>query len=328
MNVVPDNAVRVSSDKIKRFVSQVAEKAGMRQENADFLASRLVENDLRGVFSHGSVQIATYARLMREGKINPNPDVRTVKESPSTLLVDGDGGLGYFAAWRAAESLAERCRAQGIVAAVTRNHGHIGAAGIYSRLLVKHNLIAYVTSGHQLTWKPDQSIMRAAGGSPMSFAVPSGGGPAMVLDFGTMHDLYQSSPHVDELVGKVPGIVLRSMGLGFMCQALGGFLAGVKVDEDAVQRPFPGAYQGALIIAIDVEKFLPLADFLGEMDEFGLRTAEMNPLPGFDRATLPGALEDERERDWIVEGIPVSERHRDILTKIAVELGVEESLID
>jgi LDH2 family malate/lactate/ureidoglycolate dehydrogenase len=54
----------------------------------------------------------------------------------------------------------------------------------------------------------------------------------------------------------------------------------------------------------------------------------MNPLPGFDRATLPGALEAERERDWIVEGIPVSERHRDILTKIAVELGVEESLID
>jgi LDH2 family malate/lactate/ureidoglycolate dehydrogenase len=263
---------------------------------------------------------------MRDGKINPNPDVRAIKDSPSTLLVDGDGGLGYFAAYWAAERLAERCRAQGIVAAVTRNHGHIGAAGIYSRLLAGHNLIAYVTSGHQLHWQPDQSIMRAAGGSPMSFAVPSGSGPAMVLDFGTMHDLYQSSPHVDELVGKVPGIVLRSMGLGFMCQALGGFLAGVKVDEDAVQRAFSGAYQGALIIAIDVDKFLPLADFLGEMDEFGRRTAEMNPLPGFDRATLPGALEAERERDWIVEGIPVSERHRDILTKIAVELGVEEGL--
>ena len=88
-------------------------------------------------------------------------------------------------------------------------------------MLAEHDLIGYVTSGHQLDLNAEQSIMQAAGGSPMSFAVPAGDAPAMVLDFGAMHDLYDDSPHRADVIRQTPGLVFRSMGLGFMCQALG-----------------------------------------------------------------------------------------------------------
>ncbi|MFC5652281.1 Ldh family oxidoreductase [Paenibacillus solisilvae] len=323
MNILPNDYVSVAPEIMKNFVSSLAKQAGMPEEKSIFLAEFLVNNDLRGVFSHGSRQIAAYARIMRDGLINPNPEVRIVSKTPSTLLVDGDGGLGYFPAYRAAEALVEQCRTSGIAVAVTRNHGHIGAAGIYSRILVEHDLIAYVTSGHQLSLNANQSIMQAAGGSPMSFAVPSGTSSAMVLDFGAMHDLYDDSPHKSDIIRLAPGLVFRSMGLGFMCQALGGFLAGVPVEEERAQRRYQGADQGSLIIALDIAKFTPVNDFKHEMDRYMQLTSGMQPLPGFDRATLPGVLETEREREWGIIGIPVDMDHREVLDKAAREFGIE-----
>lgn len=323
MNIELEKFIKVKPEKMKNFVSILAQKAGMPEEKAVFLAELLVKNDLRGVFSHGSRQIATYARIMRDGLINPDPQVHTANETSATILVDGDGGLGYFAAYRGVEEIIDRCRKNGIAAAVTRNHGHIGAAGIYSRLLAEHGLIGYVTSGHQLSLHPEDSIMQAAGGSPMSFAVPAGKEFPMVLDFGAMHDLYADSPHVTELFSLAPGLVFRSMGLGFMCQALGGFLAGVPVEQDRAVRQYKGANQGALIVALDISRFIALDDFKGEMDTYMRITSEMQPMPGYEKATLPGVLESQREQDWSISGIPVDPNHKAILSGVAAEFGLK-----
>lgn len=322
VNVEQKDSIRVRPEKLRCFTSALARKAGMLEEQADFLAEVLVKNDLRGVFSHGSQQIATYARIMRDGLIHPNPQVHTVNEAASTMVVDGDGGLGYFAAFRAVEEIVDRCRNHGIAAAVTRNHGHIGAAGIYSRLLAEQGLVGYVTSGHQLHLTTEESIMRAAGGSPMSFAVPSGTEVPMVLDFGAMHDLYPS-PHLEQLFKLAPGLVFRNMGLGFMCQALGGFLAGLPVVEKDDGKKYKGANQGALIIALDISRFIQPDQFKKEMDTYMSITSKMQPMPGYDRATLPGVLEYEREQDRIHSGIPLSKEQQTVLKDAAVEFELE-----
>lgn len=324
MNTERDSFIKVQSETMKKLVTELAQKAGMPEDKASFLAERLVTNDLRGVFSHGSRQIADYARLIRDGRINGNPQIQVTNEAASTVVVDGDGGLGYYAAYRGAQEAISRCREQGIAAVVTRNHGHIGAAGIYSRLLAENDLVGYVTSGHQLDLKTEQSIMIAAGGSPMSFAVPSGEEMPMVLDFGAMHDLYSDSPHVSELFKLAPGLVFRSMGLGFMCQALGGFLAGVPLEKErAVSRQYEGAGQGSLIIALDINRFLPLDQFKSEMDAYMRTSRSMQPMPGYKEATLPGVLEVRREQDYRLSGIPVDESHRQALAKVAAEFDVK-----
>ncbi|MCB0184576.1 MAG: Ldh family oxidoreductase, partial [Caldilineaceae bacterium] len=119
------------------------------------------------------------------------------KETPVSVLVDGDGGLGYFASHMATQILIEKAKRQGIAIALTRNHGHFGAAGLYSRMTLPHDLLCFVTSGHQLHLEPGQPIFNAAGGSPMSFSSPAGEEESLVLDFGAMHDLCANSPHRD-----------------------------------------------------------------------------------------------------------------------------------
>lgn len=304
------------------FVVALACRAGMPEDKGRFLAGLLVDNDLRGVFSHGSRQIATYARLMRDGKLNPDPHVRLVRDDDATLLVDGDGGLGYFASYRAAEEVVSRAKRYGIASAVTRHHGHFGAAGIYSRILASAGLIAYVTSGHQLELAPGRSILEAPGGSPMSFAVPAGDAPAMVLDFGAMHDLYPGSPHVPGLMANTPGLVFRSLGLGYMCQALGGFLAGVPLEEERAVKSHPGANQGSLLVAIDVSRFLPPEQFEREVRAYSEMVTQMEPLPGQSRSLVPGALEAEREKEWRNSGIPVGDEHKRTLAEAAREFGL------
>jgi LDH2 family malate/lactate/ureidoglycolate dehydrogenase len=304
------------------FVAQAGRTVGLPSDKAELLAHLLVANDLRGVFSHGTQQIATYARLMREGKLNARPEVQVSQETPVSLVVDGDGGLGYFAAYEGTLRLIEKVKETGIGVLLTRNHGHFGAAGLYARLTLPHDLLCYVTSGHQLHLQPGDPIYNAAGGSPMSFSAPTGSEDPVVLDFGTMHDLYRSSPHRDEIARLAPGIVFRSIGMGAICQSWGALLAGIPVEPERARRTFPGANQGSLVMAFQIGLFVPPEQFRAEMDAYVRQVRELAPLAGFDEAYLPGGVEAARERAYREQGIPVGPDHQERLEDLARELDL------
>jgi hypothetical protein len=101
MNQPPEDSIRVPHKQLRDFVVTAATTVGLPDDKASLLADLLSRNDLRGIFSHGTQQIATYALLMRDGKLNNQPDVTLVQETASSVLVDGDGGLGYFPPMRA-----------------------------------------------------------------------------------------------------------------------------------------------------------------------------------------------------------------------------------
>ena len=323
MNREPSDGIPVAAEALRGLVRALAERAGVREAQAALLADLLVGNDLRGVFSHGSRQVATYVRHLRDGRLNPRPTVRTLDESAATLLLDGDAGLGYFPAWEAAHRLVDKAREVGVAAAVTRHHGHFGAAGLYTRVAAAAGLIGYDTSGHQLQLQPGQGQIEAAGGSPMSFAIPAGEEPPLVLDFGAVHDLYGiPEERQRELLERLPSTLYRSFGLGTVCQVLGGFLAGVPLREERAVRAFPGANQGALFVFLDPARFLDPAVLRRELDDYHRLVGQLQPFAGTERATLPGRLEWERERRWAAEGIPVGSRHRAELAAVAAEFGL------
>jgi LDH2 family malate/lactate/ureidoglycolate dehydrogenase len=323
MNTPPTDAIRVPAPELRSFVAALMQRAGLAGDKADLLAELLVANDLRGTFSHGTRQAATYAGLIAEGRLNGAPQVRLEREEEVTALFDGDGGLGYFPALAAARWVIAPAKRHGIAVAATRNHGHFGAAGIYSRVVVAADLIAYVTSGHQLALAPDHSVLEAAGGSPMSFGVPAGEQPPLLLDFGAMHDLYPGSPYGPAIFALAPGLVLRSMGLGMVCQALGGFLAGVPVEEARARKAFAGANQGSLIIALDPARFIAIETLKAELDRYHELVHQLQPLSPATPAVLPGTLERQREQEYGTEGIPVGRSHRQALAAAAMRFGLQ-----
>jgi LDH2 family malate/lactate/ureidoglycolate dehydrogenase len=323
MNVPPTEFIRVSHSDLYDFVQRACLAVEMPPQDAALLAQLLTDNDLRGVFSHGTQQIATYARLMREGILNPKPDVHISKETPVSTIYDGDGGLGYFPAYKQTLATIEKAKQQGIAIGQSRNHGHFGAAGIYTRLMLGHDLLGYVTSGHQLLLKEGAPYVTAAGGSPHSFISPANSEQSMILDFGAIHDMYASSPHREEISRLAPAVVFRSVGLGAICQSWGGFLAGVPFDTKRSTRIWEGANQGSLTICFRIDLFISPESFKAEMDEYIRAIAKLEPVENYDESLLPGAIEAKREREYRAEGIPVGEKHRERLDEIANYLGID-----
>lgn len=323
MNVPPTEYIRVPHTALYDFVERACLAVEMPADDAALLAQLLTDNDLRGVFSHGTQQIATYARLMREGILNPKPDVHIAKETPVCTIYDGDGGLGYFPAYKQTMATIEKAKQQGIAIGQSRNHGHFGAAGIYTRLMLGHDLLGYVTSGHQLLLEEGAPYVTAAGGSPHSFVSPANTEQSMILDFGAIHDMYVSSPYRQEIERIAPAVVFRSVGLGAICQSWGGFLAGVPFDTKRSPRTWEGANQGSLTICFRIDLFISPETFKAEMDEYIQAIAKLEPIENQSQSLLPGAIEVQRERDYRANGVPIGEQHGQRLTEIANYLGLD-----
>lgn len=323
MNLPPSDYISVPPLALQTFITEMGQTVGLPADKAALLAELLTANDLRGVFSHGTTQMATYARLLRDGILNNQPDVQVVKETPVSVLVDGDGGLGYFPSYQATQLLIEKAKSQGIAIVLTRNHGHFGAAGLYSRMTLPHDLLCFVTSGHQLELQPGGHLLSAAGGSPMSFSSPAGEEESLLLDFGAIHDLYANSPHRDEIIRLAPGTVFRSLGMGAICQSWGGFLAGVPLDPARAKRTWAGANQGSLVMAFRIDLFMEPQQFKHEMDEYVRAVRKLQPLAGFTESFLPGGVEAMRARTYREQGVPVGPQHKTRLEAVAQELGLQ-----
>lgn len=321
MNRPPSHYTAVPQQAIFDFLYRAFTTAAVPDDKAHYLARCLVDNDLRGVFSHGSRQAGAYVDHFLEKRLTPAPEVKIVQESPTTALVDGDGGLGYYAAELLVRTLLPKAKALGVAAGAARNHGHIGAAGIYARVPLDDDLFCFVTSGHQLHLHTGGSFLRAGGGSPMAFALPTDQEPPFVLDFGATQDVYPGAPHFEEILELAPGAVLRSFGLGVVCQALGGFLCGVPMDPRTVERDWPGAYQGTFIVIVDLNHFLPVAQFKAEMDALSRQLRTMDP-PG----QFPGQPEWERMERYRRDGVPVDAGHAALLRELAERLGLAAPL--
>ncbi|MEX1018280.1 MAG: Ldh family oxidoreductase [Litorilinea sp.] len=323
MNVPPSEFVRVAHSDLYAFVERACLTVNMPEEDAALLAQLLTDNDLRGVVSHGTQQIATYARLMREGILNPRPNVAISKETPVCTIFDGDGGLGYFPAYKSTLATIEKAKEQGIAIGQSRNHGHFGAAGIYTRLMLGQDLLGYVTSGHQLLLKDGDPYVTGAGGSPHSFLSPADTEQSMIVDFGAIHDMYAGSPHRQEIERLAPAVVFRSVGLGAICQSWGGFLAGVPFDTKRATRSWEGANQGSLVIAFRIDLFVEPECFKTEMDEYIQGISRLNPIENYDESLLPGAIEVRREADYREHGVPVGPDHQQRLEEIGQYLGID-----
>jgi len=123
LNLPPERYASVPAERLQRFVHDSALALGLPDGQAARLAELLTGNDLRGVHSHGTRMFAHYAEELRGGRLNPAPEPRVTRETPVSLVVDGDGGLGYFAAHLATERAIDKARETGVAVAVTASTG-------------------------------------------------------------------------------------------------------------------------------------------------------------------------------------------------------------
>lgn len=318
MNVVPTEFIRVQAEPLRSFTHQAFVEAGMTAEGAQTMADLLVITDLRGVFSHGTQQTRRYVNLLTAGHVNPRPNVEVVQENPTTAVVDGDGGFGHEPSLLAAKLATEKAKAVGLGAATTRNHNHFGSAGKYSRIASDAGCVGFAASSHIQQLDPKKhNILSASGGSPLSFAFPNGTEPPMVIDMSV-----NTVSGSEESIRDFPAAVFKTLGLGATCAGLAKIMSGVTAHYESGRSKWQGVGQGAFILAIDIDRFIPLESFKREMDDYVRKARTLQPIPGFDEANFPGNLEWEYEREWRKIGIPIGKEHQASLESVAEDLGL------
>lgn len=329
MNQPPESFIRVQENSLLAFSTACFEKAGLNKDHAALISRLLVNSDLRGVRSHGTQLVNGYCSSFENEQLNAKPDVRLLHETPTAVVLDGDGTLGYLPMMRATEAAIVKAKEVGMGMGLVRYIGHYGSAGHYARMCMEEGCIGFSVQGYQGHGNAGEQEIKPQlgyfGNPPICFAIPSAEEPSLVLDAATciLAD-YQRGPEFDALLSKIPAAFFKSIGYVAVASLLGGGLTGFMIPSaDAMEKHWQAAQLGGMVLAIHVETVVPDAIFRAEVDRLVRDVRETyEPMPGTDRALLPGAVEEERLQIHRREGIRYGEAEQRAAQAVSQRLRV------
>ena len=319
MNKPPTDGIRVQAAALHKLIHDIFAAVPVSEAHANLIAELMVDTDLRGVVSHGVMQVKRYFSDFRSGATNTHPAVGVLREAAGTAALNGDGGLGYIAGHQAMSMAIAKARDTGIGAATTTYHEHIGSAGKYARMAMRENMIGFCFSGRSSRrFDPAAMVNSSADSAPMAFGIPAGPDHP-----GLLVDSCSNITFDAELFAKYPEIYFRCIGYSHLTNIMSGTLSGQMLEVDPETVRYPTANQSGFYLALAVENFVPVNAFKEDMDGLMDSVSRMVPYPGLDAARLPGGPELDRERAYRRDGVPVCAEAQRNLEQIAAEVGVD-----
>src|SRR6266700_3913749 len=167
------------------FAKAVFVKIGCNEKEATLACEVLLSADLRGIDSHGVARLGGYVRLWEVNRINATPDIRIIHESPSTAVVDGDGGLGLVVAPFAMQVAIDKAKQAGTGWVSVQHSNHFGIAGYHAMMALQHDMIGIAMTNASPLVAPTFSVERLLGTNPICVAIPAGEEPPFVGDMAT-----------------------------------------------------------------------------------------------------------------------------------------------
>ncbi|WP_375435577.1 Ldh family oxidoreductase [uncultured Hymenobacter sp.] len=174
-----------SYNQLFAFTEAVFQSIGCPEADATLATETLLSADLRGIDSHGVARLVGYVRLWEAGRINATPRVGVTYETPSTAVVDGDGGLGLVVGPKAMLVAIEKARQVGTGWVSVRNSNHFGIAGYHAMKALAHDMIGIAMTNASPLVAPTHSLDRLLGTNPIAVAIPAANQPDFVADFAT-----------------------------------------------------------------------------------------------------------------------------------------------
>ena len=295
----------------------------------------LLSADLRGIDSHGVARLSGYVRLWESKRINPKPEKRIVHESPSTAVVDGDGGLGLVVAPFAMQIAIEKASSAGTGWVSVQNSNHFGIAGYHAMMALSHDMIGIALTNASPLVAPTFSVERLLGTNPICVAIPAGDEPPFVADMATTTaangklEILQrkngvaplgwiqnknGDPSTNPHELKAGGALLplggdrehgshKGYALGAIVDIFSAVLSGANYGPWVPPFPAyvplpdeqPGKGIGHFFGAMRIDAFRPADDFKKHMDKWIRRFRSAKTVEGQQRVLIPGDPEREME---------------------------------
>ena len=176
---------QINPQRLEDFCARVMVKIGVSSNDAKIIAESLVAADLRGISTHGVARLRYYIDEIRAGIAKPSANIQIVRETPSTALLDGGGGMGQPVSTRAMQIALDKAKNNSVGFVTVRNSNHYGTAGYYAMMALEHDMIGISMTNAFVLVAPTFGRQAMLGTNPISVAVPAGKEYPYVLDMST-----------------------------------------------------------------------------------------------------------------------------------------------
>jgi LDH2 family malate/lactate/ureidoglycolate dehydrogenase len=300
--------MNIAPSALRGLVRGIFEKHGMSAAHASLTADVLVWADLRGMGTHGVMRVPQYVRFIATGDLNPKPALKAIDRGAAAVLLEADRAAGPIAMTEGMRAAREKARSAGVGLCVIKGTTHTAALGYYTQSAAREGFaaIAFGSSAPLMAYHG----ARAGGVStaPLSIAVPGEAEPyaldmaSSMISMGALAQARRSGtplppnvaltaegePTTDPAAAVIP-LPLggpKGSGLGFMFECLASLLAANPLLAESLERRPAGRRhrQNALVIAIDVGRFVPADMFRREVARLA---NDLRKLPG-EEILMPG----------------------------------------
>ncbi|MBR6951650.1 MAG: Ldh family oxidoreductase, partial [Oscillospiraceae bacterium] len=168
------------------FMTAAFVKLGVPEEEARLCADVLLESDRRGIESHGCNRFKPiYVDRIRSGILSPVTKIDILKETPTTVVLDANDGMGMVASKKAMDMIIEKARVYGLGMAAVTNSSHYGIAGYWAGLAVKAGMIGVTGTNARPSIAPTFGVENMLGTNPLTFGMPTDEEFPFMLDCAT-----------------------------------------------------------------------------------------------------------------------------------------------
>ena len=343
---MPDSEILIPSTRLSTFGQQILEAAGVAEDRARLVAESLVAANLRGVDSHGIQLLPYYIQQIERGHVFPAADGRIVAENGGCMLYDGEHGIGQHVSRICCDHAIRLAKAHGVAMVVVRESNHFGAAAFWAQKMAAAGQVGIVMCDASPIVPPWQAKETRLGTNPICMAVP---GP-WLLDMATTtvaaNRIFKAAINQQPTIPPgwamdregVPttdtqtalnGLIMplggyKGSGLAMMVEILcaglsGGAMAteigGIRIENRMVRT-------NQTFIAIDIARFMPVAEFTARMEQLVRIVKSAKPAAGYDEVLVAGDPESRCEAQRLRSGVPVGPGTWKALLDAAKKYGV------
>ena len=344
---VPDCHI-VQAGPLREFIQSVFEAVQVPPEKARLVAETFVVSNLRGVDSHGVQLLPLYVQAIESGNVNVSGEGRVVVESGACLLYDGENSLGQVVSRHCCGHAVRLGKLHGAGVVTARESNHFGAAAYWAQQISGEGLIGIVVCNATPFVAPWQGKEARLGTNPLCMSVP--GPDCFLLDMATttvaLNRIFKAAMNNESTIpsgwamdkdglpttdtqAALEGFPMplggyKGSGLAVMIEILCAVLSGgaMLTELHGLRKQGAPMRVGQFFLSIDVNRFMPMDEFVQRMQKLRRILKETAAAPGYDEVLMAGEPEWREYERRRVAGIPIPAPTWDKLIELGSRLGV------
>lgn len=330
-----NNLTNYSSASVREFAFKVLSGFGCNAEEADIVASHLVDANLTGHDSHGIGMLPLYGLQILDGNLIPDQQAILHEPVGAISVVDARRGFGHRMALLALDHAMQTMSEHKVAILALRDSGHVSRVGTYSEYCAKRGFVSiHVVNvvGHAPLVAPHGARESGFSTNPISMAMPIEGQARPLLDFATSTVAFgkvrvasnkgemvppgclidergletrDPNPMAQSHIGSLSAFgAHKGSGLGIFVELLAGALA--STDTVATMEHLPnGVINNMLSIIIDPAAFDSPSAVAERTMQFHDFIKSRQAAEGIEEVLMPGETEQRNREQRLAAGIPV-----------------------